>query len=80
MQTPTLGRFICTGDKSVNKQYFDEIDFDLDDIDSELEGMIKSLSFRNRPDRKSFRLLDDELPPKHKRNHHRSRTQDIEVF
>lgn len=64
----------------MKKQYFGDFDYDLDDVDSELNDMIKSLTFRNRPERKGFRVIDDELPHKRKRNHHRPRTQNIELF
>ncbi len=80
IKTPALGGFFCTGDKSVNKQYFSDFGFDLDDIDYEFNDMIKSLTFRNRPDRKEFRFIDDELPQKRKRNHHRPRARNTEVF
>ena len=64
----------------MNKQYFDESDYDLDDIDSDLADMIKSLTFRNRPDRKAFCFYDDDIPHRTKRNHHRPRSQDNEIF
>lgn len=57
-----------------------DIYYDLDDIDSELGDMIKSLNFRNRQDRKGFRIYDDELPTRSKRNYRNSRTDDIEIY
>lgn len=68
----------------MNKHYFDEIDFDSDDIDNSmnypLNAKIKSSGFNNRKREKRFRIYDEEPPEKHKKCHQRHRRIDFETI
>ena len=64
----------------MKKFNFDDIGYELDDVDSELAEMVRSLTFRNRPGNKRYRFSDDERPAKRKRKHRQTRHDELDNY
>ena len=63
----------------MKKVDFDIFDEELDDIDSDLAEMVRSLTFRNRPTYRNFRFTDEEHQHVRQKRNHRQKRHDDEI-
>ena len=58
---------------------FDNFEYDLEDVDTDIADMVRSLSFRKRPTNNRYRFIDDERPAKRKKSHRQARHPDQDI-
>ena len=58
----------------------DDLYYESDDVDSELADWVRSLTFRNNPEHRRFRFIDEERPARTKRNRRQHRPDEFEIY